>query len=199
MSPVVDDAGNRSDGEVLAAIAAGDQTAVGLLYDRHARLVFSVARRMLHDAPAAEDVVQDVFISAWRQAGSYDAARGSVATWLVSFARNRAIDRLRQHRVRNPDGATVSMDDTFELEAGDDVAGSVLDHVVGDSVREAVRELPERQREVIELAWFGGYTQTELADRLQIPLGTVKTRTFNGMQRLRALLVGRGIGRTAGD
>lgn len=183
----------RSDTEILSAIAGGEETAVATLYDRHATLLYGIANQMLRDPGAAEDVVQDVFVSAWRQASSYDSVRGSVTTWLVTLTRNRAIDRIRRERSRNPVGAPVDVETAFDLDSGDDTAGVVLDRMVGNQVREAVADLPDKQRESLELAWFSGFSQSEIATRINVPIGTVKTRMFHGMRQLSELLGQRGI------
>jgi len=178
-----------ADRSALERMARGDQNALAELYDRHARPVYSIAHRILQDAADAEDVVQDVFSQAWRQASRYDAARGAVGAWLLTVARSRAIDRLRAKRVR-PDGV-----------AGGKVVRDVLDPALlqdaqllsteqVERVRAALTELPDLQRSALELAYYEGLTHAEIAERLQEPLGTVKTRIRLAMQKLRDALAG---------
>jgi RNA polymerase sigma-70 factor (ECF subfamily) len=192
-------AGQHADDAAWVARASqGDETALATLYDLHSRAVYSLAVRIVGDEADAEDVLLDVFDQAWRQAGRYDARRGTVAAWLLNLARSRAIDRLRARRARPDAGA-----------ATDDVALALLPAHVADpadalaatrdaeKVRRALSELPVLQRLAIELAYFEGLTQSEIADRLEQPLGTVKTRIRNGLLKLREVLSGTAAGGTA--
>lgn len=173
----------------LAAVrrmAAGDGAALADLYDRHGRSVYGLAVRMLGDPAEAEDLAQDVFTLAWKNAARYDPARGAVAAWLLVTTRTRAIDRLRARRSRPQAGGD---DDGRALAAIPDAAPSV-DVIVATSqdalrVRDAIAGLPADQRDVIELAYFQGLSHTEIAGRTGIPLGTIKTRIRTGLQRLR--------------
>ncbi len=170
-------------------MARGDASAVAGLYDRHARAVYSLALRMLADAAEAEDVVQDVFTQAWRQAGLYDPARAPVIGWLLVIARARALDRLRARRSRiamagvGPDPASV-----VDLSPGPDV--QVIGLEQGSRVRAALASLTAAQREAIELAYYKGLSQRDIAERLKEPLGTIKTRMRSGLLKLRELLHG---------
>jgi RNA polymerase sigma-70 factor (ECF subfamily) len=169
-------------GALLARIGRGDRDALGALYDLYKRPVYSVARRLLKDSEAAEDVVQDVFVSVWHGAGTYDDRRGSVRAWILSHAHHKSVDALRRRRLRS----TTPLDDEIPDRA--DVVYDVLRSVDAGRVRGAIRGLSALQREVIVTAYYGGYSQQEIATRLGVPLGTVKTRMRDGMIKLRGLL-----------
>lgn len=180
------------DAGLIDAVARRDQGALAELYDRHCRLVFSLALRILKDRGEAEDVLQDVFVRVWDRADKYDAALGTPSAWLARIGRNRAIDRLRSRAVR----ATLSLPEVDASAAGVD-AGAGADPeglaVTGEqrtAIVAALSSLPENQRSLIESAYFEGYTQSELAERFNLPLGTVKTRIRAAMQALRAALQG---------
>jgi RNA polymerase sigma-70 factor (ECF subfamily) len=187
-SPAVRSADPADDAARVAQAAGGDEVALATLYDRHARAVFSLALRVVGDERDAEDVLQEVFAQAWRQAGRYDSARGTVAAWLLTMARTRAIDRLRARRAR-PDSAAAADDPTAALPAAVVDPGEALAAARDAArVRAALQALPVLQRLAIELAYFEGLTQSEIADRLEQPLGTVKTRIRLGLLRLREAL-----------
>jgi len=179
------------DQQSLQRVAAGDAGGLGALYDRHGRSVYSLALRILGDEGDAEEVTQDVFAQAWRRAGQYDAARGSVAAWLLVMARTRAIDRFRARRVR-PEGR-VQDDDGLTLQqlpaTSPDAVSEMMAAERGVRVRRALEDLPFLQRVAIELAYFEGLSQREIAERLEQPLGTVKTRMRLGLLKLRDALV----------
>jgi RNA polymerase sigma-70 factor (ECF subfamily) len=168
-------------------MARREHAAVGELYDRHARSIYSLALRILQDSQDAEDVVQDVFSQAWSQAGRYDAARGPVAAWLMMLARSRAIDRLRSRRSR-PDEAAVT--EAVALDPGMPFDLQLVSEEQIRQVRKAVQELPASQRIAIELAYYEGLTHMEIAQRLEEPLGTVKSRIRQAVMRLRESLAG---------
>jgi RNA polymerase sigma-70 factor, ECF subfamily len=181
------------DQEDLRRLAAGDGDAAARLYDRHARAVYSLALRIVNDEGDAEDVVQEVFAQAWRQAARYDASRGVVAAWLLMMARSRAIDKLRSARAR-PDSRGVddprAIDDMPAVVR--DAPSRIIDAENARLAQRALAELPLLQRLVIELAYYEGLTQREIADRLEQPLGTVKSRLRLGLLKLRdALAEGR--------
>ena len=180
-----------ADLEVLRRMAGGEAAALGELYDRHARTLFSLAVRILRDHSDAEEVVQDVFAQAWRQAARHDAARGVVIAWLLMMTRSRAIDRLRARRGQpasqgEPGGVPREIADS-----GPPVDLAILTADQIAHVRAALVALPDAQRTAIELAFYEGLTHAEVAERLQQPLGTIKTRIRLGLLRLRAALPSR--------
>ena len=159
------------------------------LYDRHARSIYSLALRILGDATEAEDIVQEVFSQAWKQAARYSASRGAVAAWLMTLARSRAIDRLRAKRARPGDVSDERVAGQL-VDAGPPADSLVLSSEQVARVRAALDELPLLQRAAIELAYYEGLTHAEIADRLEQPLGTVKTRIRLAMLKLRDVLAG---------
>jgi len=178
-----------ADRSTLERMAGGDHEALAELYDRHARVIFSLALRILRDQRDAEEVVQDVFAQAWRQSGRYSTERGSVIAWLMTLTRSRALDRLRGRRAR-PD-ASADSEPTVAIPDGAAPADEQLSTAVqAGQVRAAVEGLPLVQRLAIELAFYEGLTHSEIADRLEQPLGTVKTRIRQGLLRLRDQLSG---------
>ena len=175
-----------SDEELLAGLAAGRPESLDILYERYASMAYGIARRITSDDALAEDVVQDAFLGAWRSAERYVAGRGSVKTWLLSIVHHRAIDALRRRRPvselpEETDGARTPEPLTFP-----DVWGEVSGRLDADAVRTALASLPVVQRETVELAYFGGLSQVEIAQRTGVPLGTVKSRVrlaLVGMRR----------------
>jgi RNA polymerase sigma-70 factor, ECF subfamily len=176
-----------SDTDLMALVEARDADALGELYDRHAARLLGLARRILGEGGEAEEVLQEVFLFAWRAAAAYDAARGSVRTWLLIATRSRAIDRLRSRRP-NPGRPARNLEEAGDPPSPDDVEGRSADREWESVCRAAVGELPEDQRRVLELAYFEGWTQQEIADRTATPLGTVKTRARLGLMKLRERL-----------
>ncbi|MBI3982802.1 MAG: sigma-70 family RNA polymerase sigma factor [Gemmatimonadetes bacterium] len=175
-------------GEIISRVQAGDQAALAELYDRYADTLLALAYRILRDRAEAEDVLLEVLERAWREADRFDPERGSVRVWLTVMVRSRALDllRVRRRRERVAAEAARSGDEGvgFRGTAGD--ASELEDlrrHVVT-----ALQELPPAQREAIELAYYGGLSQSEIAARLSLPLGTVKTRMRDGLQKLRVVL-----------
>jgi RNA polymerase sigma-70 factor (ECF subfamily) len=182
----LDPRGVSADQEALRRVGAGDADALAVLYDRYSRPVYSLALRIVSDPAEAEDVVQDVFAQVWRQAGRYDVRRGPVVAWLMTITRTRAIDRLRSRRAR-PDGTPADYDRQVERMADTREAQEELaiaaEHVA--RLRAALPELPVVQRLAIEMAFFEGLSHNEIAERLEQPLGTIKTRIRLGLLKLR--------------
>jgi RNA polymerase sigma-70 factor (ECF subfamily) len=177
------------DTTLLNQITQGNSSALGELYDRYGRLVFSLAYNALGESRAAEEVTQDVFIQVWNKAGSYDPSQGKVITWLASIARHRAIDVIRRQNIR-PEKSTVTWDECCPEKMDMDAA---IEPVVEMHERrrlllQALNSLPTEQQQALALAYFHGLTQQEIAEHLNEPLGTVKTRIRLAMQKLRTLL-----------
>ena len=175
--------------ELLRRVAKGDRSAFEELYDRFSGVLFSTAYRVLNNQEATEDVIQDVFIQIWEKAPLYNPALGKPMTWAITLTRNKAIDRLRstQRRGRLQDEMQREAEtfEQFDERSSFDAASGVE---TGKLVRDAVQKLSKDQREAIELAFFSSLTQTEIAERLNEPLGTVKARIRRGMLRLKEIL-----------
>jgi RNA polymerase sigma-70 factor (ECF subfamily) len=194
MTPVADspldneyDIAQQTDAALLRRVQAQDETALAALYDRYGRLVYSIARRVVGDDVAAEEVMQDVFMRCWRGAEQYQAERGRVAVWLMTMTRYRAIDflRSRHHQARQREATHIAA----EAQQG------VLTHAppgddafLRDAVQTALSDLSDSQRQAIELAYYGGMSQTEIATHLDTPLGTIKSRIRDGLGKLRHAL-----------
>jgi len=181
-----------SDPELAAALAAGEADAVDALYLRYGALSYSLALRILGDTGRAEDAVQDAFVRVWRRASSFDAGRGSMRSWLLAVVRNCAIDLLRGSSARHRDELEL----LIEVPAsgpGFDPWREVSQSLEREAVRSALRTLPLEQRQTIELAYFGGYTQQEISRMVDVPLGTIKSRTRLAMEKLCSYLQGRGL------
>lgn len=184
--PPIDE--GTTDGELLVRVAKRDDAALGVLYDRHGGLAFGLAYRVLRDRGQAEDVVQEAFLSVWRRASTFDASKGSARGWLMSIVHNAAIDR-RRGRFRHQQNEVDIEDHAWRL-ADDDVWDDVSRKLDREQVRQALDAIPKEQRETLELAYFGGLTQAEIAERTGEPLGTVKSRARLGLRRLEGLLRG---------
>jgi len=188
------DPGEESDADLIGRAAKGDARALEVLYDRYSRSVFGFALRLVGDQQLAEEVLQEAFFRAWRQGADYNPSRGTFITWLLSITHNLAIDEIRKRRRRpqkadneEPETVLAAMADTG---AGSDVEDEVWLGALRQTVAQALAGLPAPQREAIELAYYQGLTQREIADRLGEPLGTIKTRMRLGLQKLREALVG---------
>jgi len=186
------DYADLQDSELMDRLCGRDLRAFEALYDRYGDLVFSVALRVVADSHVAEDVTQDVFLRVWRRPEQFDLQRGKFVTWLLSIARNRSIDerRTQGRRLRHESQAGGAEEEDI-IPSADDRDDPALATVLSDeraAVRQALLVLPPEQRLAISLAYFGGMTQQEIANRLGQPLGTVKTRIRLGMQKMRAAL-----------
>ena len=179
-----------ADEDLLTLVERGDPDAFEVIYERHSRVAYSLAFRLLGDRHLAEDLVQDAFLAVWRGAAGYASARGSVRNWMLSILHNRGVDRLRTL------GAMSRRQDALEqmeLRRPDepDAAELAISHALAGTVRDELRDLPSEQSEVLRLAYYGGFTHQEISQMLQLPLGTVKSRMRLGLERLR-----RGMGET---
>jgi RNA polymerase sigma factor (sigma-70 family) len=177
-----------ADRDVLARVSNGELDALQELYDRYRTMAYSIALRITADASLAEDVVQDAFLGAWRNAARYVEGRGSVKTWLLSIVHHRAVDAVRRRRPTTelPE-AEAPPPPSLRLP---DIWGEVAGNIDREEIAAALATLSDVQREAIELAYFGGLTQVEIADRTGAPLGTVKSRVRLGLLAMRAALTG---------
>lgn len=175
-----------SDADLMVMITAGKAEALETLYDRYAGLSYSLALRVLGDRGAAEEVVQDTFVTLWRKSGTYRPEAGKVHSWLLRIVRNRAIDELRRQKspVRGKRAYNLESDTLADPSEVDELGASELRSMVG----EALEELPEDQREVVEMAYLKGLSQKEISEYTGVPLGTVKTRTRLAFKKLRGKL-----------
>ena len=172
-----------SDEAVVALLARSDEEALAELYDRYGRVAYGLAFRILRDAALAEDAVQDGFMTAWRTAARFMPERAKASTWLLTLVHRRAVDLVRREDRRR----TETLDHDVE-QPGGSVEQDAWLRFERERVQAALRQLPDQQREALELAYYGGFTQSELAERLGQPIGTIKSRMFAGLTRLRELL-----------
>jgi RNA polymerase sigma-70 factor (ECF subfamily) len=173
---------------ILERMATGDGDALRELYDLHGRAVYSLAVRILRSQSDAEDIVQEVFVQAWRQAARYDATRGTVVGWLLMQAKSRSIDRLRARKARPEHADDAQRPEPVDTGVSADV--QVVRVEQAQRVREALERLPVLQKTALELAYYEGLTHVEIAEQLEQPLGTVKTRIRQGLLKLREALGG---------
>jgi RNA polymerase sigma factor (sigma-70 family) len=172
-----------SDEALVALVARGDDVALGALYDRFGRVAYGLAVRIVRDRALAEDAVQEAFLALWRTAERFAAERSNARSWILTLVHRRSVDLVRREERRRAEPLEEGV--PGREEGAEDAAWLRLER---ERVQEALRTLPDPQREAIELAYYGGYTQSELADRLGQPLGTIKSRMFSGLSRLRELL-----------
>ncbi|HEV2061001.1 MAG TPA: sigma-70 family RNA polymerase sigma factor [Solirubrobacteraceae bacterium] len=182
-----DELSRLSDEKLMRLVADLDAGAFEILYDRHVAAVYGLCRRMVRSTAQAEDICQDAFLSVWRSGGRYDPKLGNVRSWMLSITHNRAIDQIR--RSRRHDDRQIHDDALAErMPGGDSTDGEALDRIQADATGRALRGLPDSQRAVIELSFYSGYSHTEIADRLELPLGTVKGRMRLGLEKLQGQL-----------
>ena len=170
-----------SDEALVALLARHDDVALAELYDRFGRVAYNLARRILRDDDLARDAVQEGFLTVWRRSATFVPERAKASTWLLTLVHRRAVDLVRREERRR----TEPLEGAPEPAAEDDTAWLRFER---ERVQEALRRLPDQQREALELAYYGGYTQSEVAGRLGVPLGTIKSRMFTGLAQLRDLL-----------
>ena len=193
MPPASRPEADASDGMLLRRVADGDDTALEALYDRYGRPAFALARRITGEQVFAEEVVQEVFLALWRDPEKYDPARGGFPSWLLATTHHKAVDAVRREETVRRRRATLAEEAVTYTSAASDlppVEDAAWSGLRGERVRKALGSLPEPQREALVLAYYAGYTQREIAERTNTPLGTVKTRMLAGMRRLRDQLDG---------
>jgi RNA polymerase sigma factor (sigma-70 family) len=174
-----------SDEALVALVARGDEGALAELYDRVSRIAYGLALRVLRDERHAEDAVQEAFLQVWRNAASFRAERAKASSWILTLVHRRAVDLVRREERRAVEPLTEDTELAQAPEATEEAAWLRFER---ERVQSALRLLPDTQREALELAYYGGFSQSELAERLGVPLGTVKSRMFAGLARLRELL-----------
>jgi RNA polymerase sigma-70 factor (ECF subfamily) len=183
MQAVARDLAHFSDEALVALVARGEDDALGELYDRLGGIAYSLALRVLRDRALAEDAVQEAFLAVWRSAARFVPERARAQSWILTLVHRRAVDLVRREATRR----TEPLDDT-DRPGGDAADEPTWLRYERERVQEALRALPDQQRELIELAYYGGFTQSQLADRVGVPLGTIKSRMFTGLSRLGELL-----------
>ncbi|MGY1747278.1 sigma-70 family RNA polymerase sigma factor [Blastococcus sp. SYSU D00695] len=182
---------DQGDAGIVSRLRAGDRSAVEDLYDRFRRPAFALARRVIGDDVLAEDVLQDAFLSVWRDPHAFDGTRGTFASWFLALVHHKAVDAVRREESQRRRQARAEQEAVREVPtAVADVEDDAWARLAGEQVRRALSGLPDAQREALTLAYYGGYTQREVAALTSAPLGTVKTRMLAGMRRLRAELGG---------
>jgi RNA polymerase sigma-70 factor, ECF subfamily len=174
-----------SDEALVALVARGDEDALAELYDRVGRIAYGLALRVLRDDRHAEDAVQEAFLQVWRSAATFRAERAKASTWILTLVHRRAVDLVRREERRQADPLTDDSAAGIAPEETDEAAWLRFER---ERVQTALKQLPDVQREALELAYYGGFSQSELAERLGVPLGTIKSRMFAGLARLRELL-----------
>jgi RNA polymerase sigma-70 factor (ECF subfamily) len=174
-----------SDEALVALVARGDETALAELYDRVSGIAYGLALRVLRDERLAEDAVQEGFLGVWRTAAAFRAERAKASTWILTLVHRRAVDLVRREERRRAEPLTDDIGAQSTVEGTEEAAWLRFER---ERVQAALRQLPDVQREALELAYYGGFSQSELADRLGVPLGTIKSRMFAGLARLRELL-----------
>ena len=174
-----------SDEALVALVARGDEDALGELYDRTGRIAYGLALRVLRDERHAEDAVQEAFLGVWRGAAGFRPERGRASTWILTLVHRRAVDAVRREQRRQAEPLAEEASRAEAPERTDEAAWLRFER---ERVQAALTKLPDAQREALELSYYGGFSQSELAERLGVPLGTIKSRMFAGLTRLRELL-----------
>jgi len=182
--PVSRDLAHLSDEAVVALAARGEEAALAELYDRYGTACYRLARRIVRDPALAEDVVQEAFLGLWRGAARFVPERARASAWIMTLVHRRAVDVVRREERRR----TVPLGEQYDEGLGDSAERVVWLRLERERVQRALAELPDQQRETLELAYYGGFTQSELAERLGRPLGTIKSQMFAGLQNLRGQL-----------
>ena len=175
-----------SDEALVALVARGDEDALAELYDRIGRIAYGLALRVLRDDRLAEDAVQDGFLALWRTAAAFRPERAKASTWVLTLVHRRAVDLVRREERRRAE--PLAEEAAAVAEAAERTEEAAWLRFERERVQAALRQLPDTQREALELAYYGGFSQSELAERLGVPLGTIKSRMFAGLARLRELL-----------
>jgi len=184
MSPVSRELAHLSDEALVALAARSEHSALAELYDRYGRPAYGLALRVVRDESLAEDAVQEAFLTVWRTAARFVPENGKASTWILTLVHRRAVDVVRREQRRRTD----SLDQAPEPGGGGGVDEEAWLRLQRERVQAALKQLPDQQREALELAYYGGFTQSELAERLGQPIGTIKSRMFTGLTRLRELL-----------
>jgi RNA polymerase sigma-70 factor, ECF subfamily len=183
-----DGPGPLDDATLVERLAGGDSEALAALYDRHGSVCYGLARKITANDTLAEDAVQEAFLGMWRTPAAYQRGRGTVRTWLLGLTHHKAVDLVRRETAQQRRQNAHAAQQAFDPPPDDDPATMAWQGARAAEVRTALGDLPDAQREALALAYFGGYTQTEIAKLTGVPLGTVKTRTLAAMRRLRTRL-----------
>lgn len=177
------------DETLVARVGAGQADAIGQLYERYGRPAYSLARRICGDGGIAEDAVQEAFLALWRDPGRFDPSRGSFGSWMLTLVHHKAVDAVRKESTVRRRTVPASDGDEWNVPPGPGADQAAMSSVLAGEVRDALGRLPDDQRQALALAYYGGYTQREVAAITGVPIGTVKSRMFTGVQRLRRLLM----------
>jgi len=188
MTSLAQESDNEFDARLISRIAAGDDSAFDILYKRFSRSLYGMAYRMMNDAKEAEDVLQEGFTYIWRKAATFDPARSSPFAWAVMITRNKAIDRLRVRQRLDKLREKVISEESFYQDKDETSANEPALRERGALIRSALHQIPEEQRQALELSFFSGLTHEQIAERLDTPLGTIKARIRRGLLRLRDCL-----------